>query len=508
MTALFLDKTFYFWQCFAMNTTTFFSAKFHIHTLNKKRRTTQQRLADELAEAKSRSIEQLSKCFEEIIPQHLLCQNESGKHSRSRIFTKATTFWAFFSQIIDADGGCAEVVSKLRAFAVLKCPFVISPSTGAYCSARKNLSKEDVKKVFDHTTKTLDEMEHRDFCERRVIVVDGTGLTAPDTEENQNIWPQQKQQKVGCGFPSLRVCACFSLKTGGILSYRTGNKKSHELRLFRDQWDDLFQPGDINLADKMFSSYFDLAKLLARGVDSVVTQPAVKRKPIEEASAVKKLGGNDLLVVWDKPVWHKKSAYSREEWETLPQTLTLRQIKVNVEANGFRVKSFYIITTLLDPTEYPATDLAELYLRRWEVELNFDDLKTTMGMDELRCKTPDMVEKELLMYFIAYNAVRWMICNAASTSDTDPMRISFKGALQELRNWEGQLNHPKTTQQDKRKLISELYRGIALKIVPYRPNRKEPRCLKRRLKPYQLLTEHRSTMMETKHRDKYRAKAA
>ncbi|VGO18982.1 hypothetical protein SCARR_01036 [Pontiella sulfatireligans] len=119
-----------------------------------------------------------------------------------------------------------------------------------------------------------------------------------------------------------------------------------------------------------------------------------------------------------------------------------------------------------------------------------------------------MVEKELLMYFIAYNAARWMICKAAGTSGADPMRISFKGALQELRNWEGQLNHPRTTQQDKRKLIAELYRGIALKTVPLRPNRKEPRCLKRRPKPYQLLTEHRSTMKETKHRSKYRVKAA
>jgi hypothetical protein len=280
------------------------------------------------------------------------------------------------------------------------------------------------------------------------------------------------------------------------------------LRLFRDQWDGLFIEGDINLADKMFSSYFDLAMLSARGVDSVVTQPAAKRKPIAEADALKKLGKNDLLVVWKKPVWHKKAAYTREEWETLPQTLTLRQIKVDVAANGFRVKSFYIITTLLDPDEYPATDLAELYLRRWEVELNFDDLKTTMGMDELRCKTPEMVEKELLMYFIAYNAARWMICKAADKSGVDPMRISFKGALQELRNWEGQLNHPKTTQLDKRKLIAELYRGIALKTVPLRPNRKEPRCLKRRPKPYQLLTEHRSTMKETQHRSKYRAKAA
>jgi len=240
-----------------MNTNPLFSMQFHIQTLNKNRRTAGQKLADEIADAKARSLDQLSQCLAKLIPGHLLAQNTSGKHSRSRIFTKQTTFWAFLSQIIDADGGCSEVVSKLRSFAALKCPFKISPSTGAYCTARKNLAKGDIKEVFTHTVKTLDDMEKEAFEGRRVIVVDGTGLTAADTEENQEKWPQQKQQKSGCGFPSLRVCACFSLKTGGVLSYRTGNKKSHELRLFRDQWDDLFREGDINLADKMFSSYFD-----------------------------------------------------------------------------------------------------------------------------------------------------------------------------------------------------------------------------------------------------------
>jgi hypothetical protein len=186
-----------------MNTTPLFSMQFHIQTLSKKRRTSVQRLADEIAEAKTRSLEQLSTCLAGFIPEHLLAQNANGKHSRSRIFTKQTTFWAFLSQVINADGGCSEVVSKLRAFAALKCPFVISPSTGAYCSARKNLSKEEITEVFNHATETLDKMEHRDFCDRRVIVVDGTGLTAPDTKDNQEQWPQQKQQKVGCGFPSL-----------------------------------------------------------------------------------------------------------------------------------------------------------------------------------------------------------------------------------------------------------------------------------------------------------------
>ena len=138
-----------------------------------------------------------------------------------------------------------------------------------------------------------------------------------------------------------------------------------------------------------------------------------RRKPVEDAQCIKKQGDGDLIISWKRPKWTGKYAYSEDEWKQLPETLTLRQIKVTVAHAGFRVKSFYIITTLTDPIEYPAADLAELYYRRWEVELHFRHLKTTMGMDELRCKSPAMIRKELLMNFIVYNAIRWLICDAA-----------------------------------------------------------------------------------------------
>jgi len=492
----------------AMKTTPLFSMEFHIQTLSKKRRTRQQVVAGKIAETKAKSFRQLSGCFRKFIPKKLLRPNETGKNSRNRIFSKETTFWAFFSQMINADGGCAEVITKLRAYAALKRQGSMPVSTGSYCKARTHLTEEEVSEIFRHTSTVLQEREQAATPQgRRVIVVDGTGLKTADTAANQQVWPQQKQQEPGCGFPSLRVCACFSLETGGILSYEIGNKKSHELRLFRKQLD-VFKSGDISLTDKMFCNYFDLWNLKSRGVDSVVTLPALKRKPVTGSSAIKKLGEDDVLIKWKKPVWNKKSAYTRQEWESLPAEQVLRQIKVEVKGKGFRVESFYIITTLLDPIEYPAEELAELYFRRWEVELNFDDLKTTMGMDELRCKTPAMVRKELMMYFIAYNAIRWLIYEAARKEKVEPLRISFKGAMQSLRQWEPHLNQPGITRIQKRQLIEELYRSVAGNIVPYRPNRKEPRCIKRRPKPYQLLTKLRGEMEEIEHRSKYRAKAA
>ncbi len=487
-----------------MKTTPLFSTEFNIQTLSKKRRTSQQMAAEKIAEMKAKSFQQLSGCFGGIIPEKLLRQNKKKKNSRTRIFSKKTTFWAFFSQMICADSGCTEVLSKLRACAATKRLGGIPASTGSYCRARMRLIEKEVSEIFKHTSKVL---RGKEKAARRVIVVDGTGLKAADTAENQEVWPQQKQQKPGCGFPMLRVCACFSLETGGLLSYEIGNKKSHELRLFRKQLA-VFKPGDILLGDKMFCNYYDLWNLQQIGVESVVTLPAKKRKPIPEATATEKLGKNDVLIKWKKPVWNKRAAYTREKWKRLPDELVLRQIKVEVKEKGFRVKSFYIITTLLDPIEYPADELAELYFRRWEVELNFDDLKTTMGMDELRCKSPAMVRKELMMYFIAYNAIRWLILKAAEQENVDPLQVSFKGAMQSLRQWEPHLDQPGNTPAKNRYLIDELKRSVSGNLVPYRPNRKEPRCIKRRPKPYQLLNKPRSEMEEIEHRSKSRAKAA
>lgn len=490
-----------------MNPLPLFPYETHIQTLCKKKRSSKQVIADQLAEIERKSFRQLSRCFRLFIPSRLLQPAKSGRNSRKRLFSKETTFWAFFSQTLCADGGCAEVMTKLRATAALKGVNVFI-FMGLYCKARIRFPEKEMASIFQHTSDFLAEREQQThLSDRRVIVVDGTGVTAADTAKNQRAWPQQIQQKKGCGFPGLRVCACFSLRTGGLLSYKTGNKKSHELRLFRKQHK-TFRDGDILLADKMFCNYIDLSMLKRKGVDSIVTLPAKKRLPIEGANAVKQLGEDDVLIKWTRPVRSKSAAYSQTTWKKMPKELLLRQIKVTVDTPGFRVKSFYIITTLLDPLEYSAADLAELYFRRWEVELNFDDLKTTMGMDELRCKTPSMVRKELMMYFIAYNAVRWLIYESSEMHDVDPLQVSFKGAVQSIRHWEPILIQSKISKSERQIIMNNLHLSIIEKTVLPRPGRREPRCLKRRPKPYQLLTAKRSKMREIRNRSKYRANAA
>ncbi|MGJ8676249.1 MAG: transposase [Akkermansiaceae bacterium] len=215
-----------------------------------------------------------------------------------------------------------------------------------------------------------------------------------------------------------------------------------------------------------------------------------------------------MLISWKNPVWNKNSAYTREQWEDLPPSLKLRQIHVTVNVPRFRTESFYIITTITDPEAHTADELADLYLQRWNVELYFRDIKTTMGMDIRRCKSPDMLHKEIIMHFIAYNSVRMLMYEAAEEREVDVSRLSFKGSLQALRQWEPYLNHAKISKEERFRTLSALYDAIADNEVPLRPGRQESRCVKRRPKSYQLLTAPRHQMKEIPHRSNYKANKA
>ncbi len=479
---------------------------FHLQTLRRKPRSPQQKLAGELALIQQKSFKQIGEVFEKFIPRQLLKPEKEGAMSRRRLFSKENTFWAFFSQVLDADGGCKEVIRKLQSYASLKGVKFPSSSTSSFCTARKKLDIQTLAEIFDHTAGYPERRaENGRLNGRRVIVVDGTGVSMPDTPENQGIWPQTISQKPGCGFPSARICACFSLASGALLSYAIGNKKSHELPLFRQQWE-TFKPGDVFLGDKGFCSYFDIAKLEQQGVDSVVT--LARRAPLRGAGSLKKLGPDDLLIAWQRPRYTDKLSYSKQEWEQLPESLTLRQIRVTVPYPGFRVRHFYIVTTLLDADQYPTGALADLYFQRWDVELFFRDIKTTMGMDVLRCQTPEMIRKEVLMHFIAYNCIRRLMGEAAKEADISFRAVSFKGSLQALRNWEPHLNQGKLTRIERSRLIADLYEAMTDTPKRQRPGRSEPRCRKRRPKNYELMTRPRHEMKETPHRNKYRAEIA
>jgi hypothetical protein len=455
-------------------------------------------LAAEVAELKAKSIDQLGELFRGFVDSRELRPSPQGPNSRQRLYSKENTFWAFLSQVLDADGGCQEVVRKMQSYAALKALPMPSSSTASYCEARGRLCETELEAIYAHSVVEMERLcAEPEPLGRRVVVVDGTGLSMPDTAANQQMWPQQSQQKPGCGFPTMKLAALFSLQSGALLSYATGSKHTSELTLFRSQWEAL-NKGDILLTDKGFCNYRDVAKLAQRGVDSVMAMR--KKYPIKESKALRKLGKNDLLVRWEKP--QRIRSFSVEEWSEIPAAITLRQIRIEVAVPGFRTQEIYLITTLLDAEMYPASMFADLYFQRWDVELFFRDIKITMAMDVLRCKTPPMIRKELLMHLIAYNCVRRLMVEAAEEAGVKARAVSFKATLQALRNWEPHLNQVRLSRKERFRLISELYACITDKTLCIRPGRSEPRAVKRRRKNFHLLTKPRHEMVVPKHRNR------
>jgi hypothetical protein len=491
---------------YRMNNKTLLLPGFHPSTLCRKPRSAREKLAEQLQQIRAKSISQLQAYFQSIIPASALQTTSSGTFSRQRLFSKANTFWGFFLQTLNADSGCQEVVRQFQALAASKGLPIPSSSTAAYCQARQRFPHASLEQILSQTSEALHRRARLSgFQQRRVVVVDGSGLSMPDTPANQERWPQQSQQTPGCGFPQARLCACFCLHSGALLSHRIGNRKQQELPLLRDQWETL-KPNDILLGDKAYCSYFDIANLQARDVDTVVTLGI--RKPTAESEAIAVLGNGDLLVRWKRPKHVETLSYDEEAWSALPEAILMRQIRVRVSHPGFRSSEFYIVTTLTDHQQYPSEAIADLYLQRWDVELFLRDLKTSMDMDILRCKTPEMIEKEIMMHLIVYNCVRLLINQAADRHAIKPRSISFKAALQALRQWLPWLDDVRLKLAEQRRLMNRLLEAIANKTILERPGRREPRCVKRRPKPFALLTAPRHMMVEIPHRGRYRARKA
>lgn len=249
-----------------MKNGTLYLPRFHLSTLRRKPRCGAQKLADEKIRICQHTISQLGECFGSFIPSRELGTEKVDDFSRLRIFSKENTFWGFFTQILDADGGCQKVVRKLQAFTASRSMPVPSASTSAYFQARSKLESGGLKRIVKHGAEQLQQRgQHCRWKDRRVVVVDGTGVSMPDIPDNQELCLQTGSQKAGCGFPQARICACFFLQTGALLSHRVGFIKNGKLTLLRQQSDG-FKPGDIMMGDKGFCSFYDVWKFQQRGV--------------------------------------------------------------------------------------------------------------------------------------------------------------------------------------------------------------------------------------------------
>lgn len=417
------------------------------------------------------------------------------------VFTPAVTLWAFLSQVLfkDEHRSCVAAVARVAVLLTALARGPCSSNTGAYCRARGKLSEKVIRQITISVGEGCENKlgKERLWHGRHVRLVDGSTVGMPDTPENQEAYPQNTQQKEGLGFPIARVVVLLSLATGMVTDMAMGpyaGKQTGESALLRSLLG-RFNPGDVLLADRYYCSYFMVALLQERGIDLVARLH--QRRPVDFRRG-RRLGKDDHVVTWSRPKrpeWMDQSTYDR-----MPASIEVRQICVHVGQPGFRVESFVAVTTLTDTKEYAKDEIADLYNCRWQAELDIRAIKITMGMDILRCKTPEMVRKEMWTCLLAYNLIRQAMLQSAQEAGAPPRTLSFTAALQTIgANWLVMILSDDTLTS---RLIDAAWATMALHIVGNRPGRVEPRAIKRRPKEHALLTkpraEARAELLEAK----------
>lgn len=422
----------------------------------------------------------------------LLECNKSGAYSRRRTYTQSIVFWSFMMQVMSSSMACQEVVVMVKCWLKkMGNKINISCCNSAYVKARNKFSLSIIYRIFIHTRDRILSVNKEKLLWKghHIKVVDGTGLSMPDTQINQDKWPQSRSQKEGCGFPYMNLCGVFCLATGAILNWRIGNKHISERNLWQKLWKTL-NPGDLILGDRGFCGFGMLAKLKMQDCDQIIRL----KENLKWQRISTKIAKNQWYINWEKPK-SKSKLMSAEEWSELPDVLQLRVMKCRIYEKGFRSHEIIVITTLLDVEKYTIEDIARLYQKRWDIELNFRHIKTTMGMDILSSKSPEAIKKEIAMYMISYNLVRSKMIATATAHNHDLERISFTLTLKSLTRIDMLLINANTPEI--KNLQSELLDQISTKLIPKRnKERIEPRAVKRRRKRGTRMSRPRAVMRQ------------
>lgn len=403
---------------------------------------------------------------------------------RERLFAPTETLSMFMAQAMKPDRSCQGIVDDVAVKRLLHGLPLCSTKTGAYCKARQRLPLEMVSAMATTAGHLITEKVPHSWRwrGRSVRLVDGTTVTLPDTPANQARYPQQSGQKPGLGFPICRIVGITCLASGALLNAVMGNfkgKGSSEQTLLRTLLDTL-ETGDLLLGDAFYATYFLLTELCLHGVDAVFEQHGARKRSTDFRRG-KSLGSRDHLITLSKPTI-RPDWMTIEQYESAPDTLTVREL----EAGGK-----VLVTTLLCPKTTPKIALKALYKRRWHVELDIRNIKTTLGMETLSCKTPQMGEKEMWVYLLAYNLIRMIMLQSALLADVLPRALSFKHTLQLWLATGDTLRHPNDDDN-----VAEFLALVAEQTIGNRPGRIEPRAIKRRPKPYPLLMQARTPARE------------
>ena len=444
-------------------------------------RNKKQCLAEHVTRFRARFMQSVGSVLGNVIPRSALTQwviEETGAY-RERLYSPFTTLMLFIEQVLGSDHSCQDAVARgLSARVALGQPSC-SLNTGPYCKARARLPLTLLVRLAREVGSRLCTGQPTAWRWRgqEVKLIDGTTVSMPDTAANQARFPQSRTQKPGLGFPLARLVAVISLSAGAVLEWALDaceGKKTGETALLWRLMPRLTR-GDVVIADSYYAGFFMIAGLIAQGVDIVMPQHHLR---ITDFRRGKQLGVRDHVVTWVRP---KRPDWMEEETYTqMPETLTMREVRT-----GGRT----LITTFTDAHATPKKALAELYAMRWHVEIDLRAIKTVMQMDILRCKTPEMVEKEIAAHLLAYNLVRTVMAQAACMNNLLPRQLSFKTAVQLLNAFEMTLRHRSPQGIAIRHI--ELLSRLGRRRLPHRPDRVEPRVVKRRPKQHWLLTKPR-----------------
>ena len=412
--------------------------------------------------------------------------NEHGVRYRDRLFSPATTIWGFLGQVLSDDHSCRDAVSRILAHRAASGLEPCSPNTASYCDARTRLPAAVLRTLAKRTAQQLQETlpEGWKWNGRDVFIADGSHVSMPDTPENQAAYPQPEAQQPGIGFPLARLAVLLSLASGACHDLAVApyaGKGTGETTLLRQLYGAL-KPGDVVVADALFDNYFLIWELRELGID-VVARAAAER--VGTVTAQSRPDGD--VITWQRP--NKPRGMTGAQYRTYPRSQAMRRVSVDARDKDNRVEQFEVVTTILDAS-IDGGQVGELYERRWDGEVDIRSIKSTMQMDILRCKTPEMVRKEIWAHLLAYNLLRTAMAVAASENGIEPRQVSFKGAKQALTAFAPKLEAARP--KKRRGLIDDLLAVVAYRRVGDRPGRWEPRARKRRPKPAARLTQPRA----------------
>jgi hypothetical protein len=425
---------------------------------------------------------------EELIQQIADDQDVHFGAGTNDIFTPALTLWGFLAQVLSGSKSCVAAVARVMVLRVGLGLLPCSASTGAYCKARAKLPERFLQEL-THTVGAAVE-DHAPEAWRwyghRVLLVDGFECTMADTPANQAVYPQPSSQKPGLGFSMIRAVVLLAFATACVIDAALGpykGKETGETALFRQLLERL-RPGDVVVADRYYCSYWMIALLQQRGVAVAFRLHQLRHFDFRRG---RRLGVDDHIVEWTKP--QKPKWLDAQQYASLPDTLTVRELRFRVTQPGYRSKAIVVATTLCAAAAYSKDAVADLYHQRWHVELDIRAIKQTLTMDQLSCKTPAMVRREFWVHLLGYNLVRKVMAEAAVTKGVCPRQLSFAGALQILEQCRWLLLFGSA--EMRRAVTLLLWVAVATHTVGDRPGRVEPRCVKRRPKSYPPLTKPR-----------------